>query len=84
MPNAQVKFEGPEIFVLGCIDKGITSYDNLCQDLQDRLFEYFMPDMPYGTAKARTGDPDQYITDHLHELINSDEYKDVPKPGDCK
>lgn len=29
------------------------------------LFEYYLPDMPYGTAKARTGDPVEWILDAI-------------------
>ncbi len=29
------------------------------------LYEAFMEDMPYGTAKARTGDPDSWLSDHI-------------------
>ncbi|NBO69859.1 MAG: hypothetical protein EBU66_07555 [Bacteroidetes bacterium] len=35
----------------------------------DKLFDYYMPDMPYGIAKARTGDPDQWILDRLEEEL---------------
>lgn len=28
------------------------------------LYEAFMDDMPYGTAKARTGDPDNWLADN--------------------
>lgn len=33
----------------------------------DRLFDYFLRngEMPYGTAKARTGDPHQWVADRL-------------------
>ena len=37
----------------------------------DKLFEYFAfetGEMPYGTAKARTGDPDVWILEHLESL----------------
>lgn len=33
----------------------------------DKLFDYYMPEMPYGVAKARTGDPDQWILNQLEE-----------------
>lgn len=33
----------------------------------DKLFEYYAPDMPYGVAKARTGDPDEWILNRLEE-----------------
>ena len=32
------------------------------------LFMHFQEDMPYGTQKARTGDPDEYIYDKLEDL----------------
>jgi hypothetical protein len=32
------------------------------------LFMYFQEDMPYGTQKARDGDPDEWIADRLCEL----------------
>jgi len=41
-------------------------YDN--EKLYDELYEYFLEDMPYGTAKARDGDPVEWITEHLDYL----------------
>ena len=41
----------------------------------EKLFEYFAfeaCEMPYGTAKARDGDPDCWILDRLEELGGSD------------
>jgi hypothetical protein len=35
--------------------------------MQD-LYEHFQEDMPYGTQKARTGDPDEFIYDALQNL----------------
>ena len=32
------------------------------------LFMHFQEDMPYGTQKARTGDPDEFIYDALENL----------------
>ena len=37
----------------------------------NKLFEYFTfgtAEMPYGIAKARTGDPDVWILEHLESL----------------
>ena len=36
----------------------------------EKLFNYFCDtgEMPYGVAKARTGDPDIWILDYLHDL----------------
>ena len=36
----------------------------------DDLYEYYLNsgDMPYGTAKARTGDPHQWVFDRLEEI----------------
>ena len=41
-------------------------YDN--EELYSELYEYFLEDMPYGTQKARDGDPVQWITEHLDYL----------------
>ena len=38
------------------------------EKLYNELFEYFLEDMPYGTQKARDGDPVEWITDHLDYL----------------
>ena len=35
----------------------------------DKLFDFYMPELPYGIAKARTGDPDQWILDRLEEEL---------------
>ena len=32
------------------------------------LFTHFQEEMPYGTQKARDGDPDEYIYDKLEDL----------------
>ena len=32
------------------------------------LFMHFQEEMPYGTQKARTGDPDEYIYNKLEDL----------------
>jgi len=49
-----------------CLDKEIEDLDNP-EFLKD-LFTYFQEEMPYGTKKARTGDPDIWIMDRLEEL----------------
>jgi hypothetical protein len=35
------------------------------ESLWDKLYDYYLPDMPYGTAKARTGDPVAFITEQV-------------------
>ena len=39
--------------------------DLLGSDLYSKLYSYFVGEMPYGTAKARTGDPDEWIINRL-------------------
>jgi len=41
---------------------------NLEGSLNSKLYEYFVDEMPYGTAKGRTGDPDQFIFQKLYDL----------------
>ena len=36
--------------------------------LMEDLFTHFQEEMPYGTQKARDGDPDEYIYDKLEDL----------------
>ena len=36
--------------------------------LMQDLYMHFQDQMPYGTQKARTGDPDEYIYDKLEDL----------------
>ena len=36
--------------------------------LMQDLYEHFQEQMPYGTQKARTGDPDEYIYNKLEDL----------------
>jgi hypothetical protein len=51
------------------VSKGDLDIDDLPEDLLSKLYDYFLPDMPYGTAKARTGDPYEWIAGHLNELV---------------
>ena len=36
--------------------------------LMQDLYTHFQEEMPYGTQKARTGDPDEYIYDKLEDM----------------
>ena len=36
--------------------------------LMEDLYNHFQADMPYGTQKARDGDPDEFIYDALEDL----------------
>ena len=38
------------------------------EELMQDLYTHFQADMPYGTQKARTGDPDEFIYDALEDL----------------
>ena len=54
----------------------LKKHDSLNKDVEDldepklleELYSYFQADMPYGTQKARTGDPDEWIANRLEEL----------------
>ena len=41
--------------------------------LYDALYDYYFDDMPYGTKKARTGDPYEWVSDHFAQDIGLDE-----------
>lgn len=49
--------------------------DLLCDfpELYDKLFELYSSEMPYGTQKARDGDPTVWLTDRLSLLFPESE-----------
>lgn len=44
----------------------------------EELFEYFSNEMPYGTMKARTGDPWQWIDTRVEMLRDGKPFADLP------
>ena len=42
--------------------------DDLSPDLDEKMYNHFMEEMPYGTAKARTGDPHEWIFNRLEQM----------------
>jgi hypothetical protein len=38
---------------------------DMSQELYDALYDYYHEDMPYGTKKARTGDPHEWVSDRF-------------------
>jgi hypothetical protein len=48
--------------------EGDLGFYDLPAATRDALYEFYLPDMPYGTAKARTGDPDVFILRRLEKL----------------
>lgn len=65
--NESAQFTPAEMKMIIAIENGKVDLD-MGSDLYDKLFNYFADEMPYGIQKAREGDPDQWIIDHLHEL----------------
>lgn len=49
------------------IRTGFASVESF-DELYTILFERFMSDMPYGTAKARTGDPIEWLDKHIAQM----------------
>lgn len=52
-----------EVKIIQIIEGEMEVYDD--DNLYDKLFEYYMDEMPYGTQKARDGDPCEWIFEHL-------------------
>ena len=52
---------------------------NLDNDLFDALYDYYNDhgEMPYGVAKARTGDPHNWISDRLDQHLQDDDIKEA-------
>ena len=46
----------------------LQKYPEAYAKILDELYEYFLEDMPYGTQKARDGDPVEWITMRLDDL----------------
>jgi len=42
--------------------------EDVSQATMDFLYDTYMHEMPYGTQKARAGDPEQWIMDHLDDI----------------
>jgi len=61
-------FTSSEFALLQQVNNGTKDINDLDQSLLDKLYDYFVGDMPYGTAKARTGDPYEWIADHLSDI----------------
>ena len=53
------------------LDLFLSGDGNLEGSLNEKLYGYFVDEMPYGTAKGRTGDPDQFIFQKLYDLSTS-------------
>lgn len=49
------------------VDNFLTQGEDLTEPLYDDLYEYYCTNnlMPYGTAKARTGDPFEWVTERF-------------------
>ena len=46
---------------------------NMSDDLFQALYDYYFDDMPYGTKKARTGDPYEWVADRFASDMNLEE-----------
>ena len=59
--------------------KAFRKGDDLSDDLYNALFDYYSDsgEMPYGTAKARTGDPYEWITQRLDRELGETQNKKV-------
>lgn len=40
---------------------GQTEWEDLSDDVREKLYSHYQKTMPYGTAKAKTGDPYEFI-----------------------
>jgi hypothetical protein len=53
--------------------KDFTQTGDMSDALYDALYDYYFDDMPYGTKKARDGDPHEWISDRFAQDIGIDE-----------
>lgn len=50
--------------LVACV-KGEKDIMNDCPKLWDKMYDYYVPDMPYGTVKAITGDPVEFVLERV-------------------
>ena len=53
--------------------KDFTQTGDMSDALYDALYDYYFDDMPYGTKKARDGDPHEWVADRFAEDLGLDE-----------
>jgi hypothetical protein len=53
--------------------KDFTQSGDMSDALYDALYDYYFDDMPYGTKKARTGDPHEWVSNRFAQDIGIDE-----------
>jgi hypothetical protein len=44
--------------------------EGISDEQYEKLFEIYVQEMPYGTAKARTGDPTEWIQKRIEDLAS--------------
>lgn len=67
------EFHPEEVEELKAVAHGLKDISDLANPLKHRLFNHYEHEMPYGVAKARTGDPFNWIADRLEHEFPLDE-----------
>ena len=69
MPEITDNFTYEEYALVKNICVGHRDYEDTTSALQEKIYSWYLDsgEMPYGVAKARTGDPDAWIYDRLSE-----------------
>ena len=58
--------------------KDFMSSGDLDDDLFSALYDYYFDDMPYGTKKARDGDPYEWVADRFHSDMGGNSFDAGP------
>jgi hypothetical protein len=60
------------------VQKFVIHGDDLSDNLYESLYNYYVlnGEMPYGVAKARDGDPSEWVNDRFY--VDVQDYMDVP------
>jgi hypothetical protein len=61
-------FTPEEINVLKAFVEGVVDLSSY-SELEEKLYQYFADEMPYGIQKARTGDPDVWFMSKLEPML---------------
>ena len=70
MHNLFTVDEARQVFEFAQGNREYYGANGLSDGAQTKLYEMFLPEMPYGVAKARTGDPDVWIGDRLSQYTD--------------
>jgi hypothetical protein len=81
----KIEFTPKEEEMISMVKHNKMDIADLPDDLMTKIFDFFGPKIPYGILKAKTGDPYDWVLNHIDELPlvyhtdNGDKFKEKNK-----